>query len=249
VVTIFNYFKEYLHPAIWTLPSDQLLLDDVLYSLAILTEHGKLQEENQALLDLIEDKNVSLIRKLSVYFSTQTIFFRSIDQINSMLKSGIFLHSLGEQSMGRLKWISDVLQEFIKNCDTETEAEEIRSLQSNIMNLIKLASDDMLPLLWKLDLGNPLDVNSQWGKWADTLKVMPHELKNAWTEGQGYEFFLKLIGLGLYLNGDLEAFQQWLHEKHHGLEQTEWERIQDGKGEKVLEEIYRELSGLRDLGV
>lgn len=249
VVTIFNYFKEYLHPAISALPSDQLLLDDVLYSLAILTEYGELHEENQALLVLIEDKDVSLIRKLSVYFSTQTIFFRSIVQINNLLKSGTFLLSLGEQSMGRLKWISDVLQEFIKNCDTETEAEKIRSLQSNIMNLIKLASDDMLPLLWKLDLGNPLEVNNQWGKWANTLNVMPHEIKNAWTEEQGYEFFLKLIGLGLYLNGDMEGFQQWLHEKHHGLEQTEWQRIQEGKGEKVLEEIYRELSGLGDLGV
>jgi hypothetical protein len=249
VVTIMNYFKEYLHPAIWALPSDQLLLDDVIYSLAILTEYGELQEENQALLDLIEDKNVSLIRKLSVYFSTQPIFFRSIEQINSLLKSGTFLLSLGEQSMSRLKWISDVLQAFLKNCASETETEKIRSLQSNIMNLIKLASDDMLPLLWKLDLGNPLDVNSQWGKWANTLKVTPHELKNTWIKGQGYEFFLKLIGLGLYLNGDMEGFQQWLHEKHHGLEQTEWQRIQEGKGEKVLEEIYIEISGLGDLGV
>lgn len=193
LLEINGLFKNYLNPNIWELPSEQVLLDDVLYTLTILNEYFDLDEENHNLLELIQSKNIPLSRRLSVYFSTKTIFLDNFEPIKLLLNSKVFLYSLGEQPIGKLKWMADVLQVFIKSSNTEIELDQVRSIQKTIMSLIESVSNDMQSVLWKLDLENPLKSNYQWHKWANVLRASPDQFKNTWTKVQGYEFFLKLI--------------------------------------------------------
>lgn len=261
---IIDHFERYLVPNIWHLPLREILLDDVLYMMGLLSEKLNLNEHQKKLVALIDRRQVQLPRKLNVYLSSLEIFKNHKQKVLEILDSPTLTLWLGQDSISRLQWVADRIKKFSNQLDTR-DKELIQSLQLKILSLIDEISDDPLDLLWKLKLNNPLEFPSEWGKWADILKVDYTSLKKAWQKETDTRFFGKLLALGLYLFGSLEGFQSWLHAGFHypeatprdnselrddiqkdfyGQNNSPWYRILNGYREQVLEELVRHLVGI-----
>jgi len=240
---IINRFEQYLVPSVWHLPFRDVLLDDVLYLIGLLVDKLEMKEEMPKLLSIIDSPQVQLTRKLNVYLSSYQLFINQEEKVLSILSSPTLLPWLKESSMTKIRWMAGVFKDFSNQAQYDNQ-ELVHSIQNLLLTLLNNASENPIDILWRLGLSDPMKHPSQWVNWANVLKVNDYQLQGIWQDPKGFDFFGKLLALGIYLLGDLESFQTWLHQDIYGEGTSPWCRILKKQKDEVLEELFRELVGI-----
>ncbi|CAM3231488.1 VPA1262 family protein [Filibacter tadaridae] len=239
---ISKLFKTYFAESLPLYTYDSGLLDEVVYGLGFYLSEFEYEQETDEILKVLENQYFDPTYSLILYGSHPSIFTKRRIQLIELLQSKELKLRLGDKMIGRLIWLSKVIDSMSKEITDVEIIQDIKSLARLIESLLKDTSINIDSIAFQLQLSTPV-TDADYEKWANLFRTSIKEMKESFKMAGTVEIFNQITGVGLYLFGKTEAFQDWLHQRDELTNDSPWDFIHCGKSEEALDDLIRMIVG------